>query len=213
MAFENAAVAIDAPEGVGNGDAGVGPAGGAAEVAEADEIFSLAQARGGVGENSLGCLRVLDVDHPLREEGGDVHVAAGGAEKHLGVAHPAESLVALGTVGGDGEEVVLLRPEAVEPEAVDAGVGAFESAGVERCGADDAAGEIIQGGFAGEPGDFDVLEAVESEVWLESFVAAFADVGVGGFGAAEVFGVEGTIGVEAFAVADGDAGAGAGRLR
>ncbi len=55
-------------------------------------------------------LRVGHVIEPLGEERGDVPVVAGGAGEDLGVAQPAEPLVALRAVGGHADEVAALAP-------------------------------------------------------------------------------------------------------
>jgi len=44
---------------------------------------------------------------------GHVHVVRSGAEEHLGVAHPAQPLVALRTIGWHAEKIALLTPEGI----------------------------------------------------------------------------------------------------
>ena len=62
------------------------------------------------GELAVGPLGVFQIDQPLGEEGLHVGVERGGADVDLGVAGPAQPLVALRAVGGDVDEVGPLRP-------------------------------------------------------------------------------------------------------
>ena len=70
------------------------------------------------------------VPQPLREEGGHVEVEGGGPAEGLGVAGPAQALVALGAVGGDVQEVALLPPADVVLELIDQLVRALEGTGI-----------------------------------------------------------------------------------
>jgi hypothetical protein len=127
--LDNPPVVVHAPDRPGDDHAGVGPACRPAQAVQADEVLAFAQARGCVREDALGCLGVLHVDHPLGEEGGHVHVICGRAREDLGVAHPAQPLVALRAIRGHTEEVALLTPQAVAPQPVDPRVRALEFAG------------------------------------------------------------------------------------
>ena len=54
-----------------------------------------------VAVRSLARLRVGHIVHPFREKGGNIGVKAGGANKNLGIAEPAEPFVALWAIGWD----------------------------------------------------------------------------------------------------------------
>ena len=190
--FEEGFVAVLEPGGVGDEDAGVGPAGCAGLRAE--------EVGGDVGEGVVGGLGVVDVEHELAGEAGDVEVVGAGAPEDAGVAHPAETLVALGAVGGDGEEVAALAPDAELAHLVEEIAGALEADG--GGGGEAVVDEAFDaggGGSAGVAGELDVAEAVEGEGGGVGLVAvAGEDVGVGHRGVAEVFGVDAAVGVEAF---------------
>ena len=100
-----------------------------------------------VGEGAFGRLAVVDVDQPLGEEGGHVGVHRRRADEDLGVAHPAQTLVALRTIGGNADVVSALAPDDVRLELVDAGIGAGEFAGTGHIGAEHDA----RHGVAGTP--------------------------------------------------------------
>ena len=138
---------------------GVGP-GGAAVVAHAVDV------RGHGGHLALGALGVHDVAHPLAEETGDVAVPRGRAGEDLGVAHPAQALVALRAVGRDLEEIAALAPVDVALELVDEAVAAGEGAGAGRVAVQHDAGDGVgqQGLGLGMAAELDVAEAVEREL-------------------------------------------------
>ena len=76
-----------------------------------------------VGEGPGWVLGVGHVVQPLSEERGNVPVVAGGAGEDLGIAEPAEPLVALRAVGGDADEVAALAPVDVGEQAVQPWLG------------------------------------------------------------------------------------------
>jgi hypothetical protein len=83
-----------------------------------------------IREAAIGILGIgVEVDQPLGEEACDIEIAGGGGDEELGIAGPAEALVALRAIGGDLEIIALLTPDDVVKELVDACVGAFEHAG------------------------------------------------------------------------------------
>ena len=138
-----------------------------------------------LGETSVKAfvrgLGVVDVEHELAGEAGDVEVVGAGAPEDAGVAHPAEALVALGAVGGDGEEVAALAPDAELAHLVEEFAGALEADGGRGGEAVvDEAFDAGGGGRAGVAGEFDVAEAVEGEGGCVGFFAvAGEDVGIG----------------------------------
>ncbi len=161
---------------------------------------------GDVGEGVVGGLGVVDVEHEFAGEAGDVEVVGAGAPEDAGVAHPAQALVALGAVGGDGEEVAALAPDAELAHLVEEIAGALEADG--GGGGEAVVDEAFDaggGGRAGIAGELDVAEAVEGEGGGVGFFAvAGEDVGVGDGRVAEVFGVDAAVGVEAFGEAHAD---------
>ena len=205
MTLEDPPVAVDLVDGPGADHAGVGP-GGHAAAAHRVGIH--------VAEGPVGRLAVVDVDQPLGEEGGHVGVHRRRADEDLGVAHPAQPLVALRAIGGNAEVVSALPPADVRLKLVDAGIGTGEFARPRHIGAEHDAGHGV-GTLRlcrGRAGQFDVAEAVEGEGRLPDLdAAALADVGIDRRGAAEVRGIQGAVRVEHLGVPQGDLRAGGGR--
>ena len=113
------------------------------------------------------------VPQPLREEAGHVHVEGGGAREDLGVARPAQALVALRAVGGHVEEVALLAPDDVVLELVDERASRSRTRSPAPC----RSGRRRRSGASGvsSPGiavHRHVAEAEEGEVRLEGLRAA-----------------------------------------
>ena len=77
-----------------------------------------------------GRLGIVHVIHPVFIEGGDIAVVGRGAREDLGVAHPAQALIALRAVGRDAHEVAALAPDDVALKLVDHRVGAGERPGM-----------------------------------------------------------------------------------
>ena len=97
------------------------------------------------GELAVGALAVGQVDQPLGEERLHVAVERGRADVDLGVAGPAQPLVALGAVGGDVDEVGSLRPVDVAVQLVEHRVGAVEPADDGRVAAEgDARDRVVR---------------------------------------------------------------------
>ena len=122
MPLDDSSVAIDAKEGPGTDDAGIGPS-------RAKTLARFAMAHGVRAVIRIGteaALRFFDVVHPFCEEGGDIGVVTGGADINLRVTHPAEPFVALRAVGGQFNEIGALRPANVAKELVHDLVGAGE---------------------------------------------------------------------------------------
>ena len=67
-------------------------------------------ARTDVRECSVSHLCIIHIDEPLGEECGHVGIVGGGADKHLGIAHPAESLITLRAVSGNAQVIPALTP-------------------------------------------------------------------------------------------------------
>ena len=114
--------------------------------------------------------RQLGVGHviePLGEERGDVAVVAGGAGEDLGVAEPAEPLVALRAVGRHADEVAALAPVDVAEQLVEPGLRGLEGAGGAGCRSARRGPRCRPGRVARVAGDLGVAEAVEREPRLE----------------------------------------------
>ena len=116
-------------------------------------------------------LRVGDVLQPLREEAGDVHVVAGGADKDLRVAGPSEAFVALRAISGHAQEISALTPDDVLVKAIQIGIGTFERSGWRVGGADHDGMEIVGFEFAGVAGDFGVTKPVEGKMRFQRLAA------------------------------------------
>lgn len=141
-ALDDAEVAVLEPGGVGDEDSGVAPAGCSGGGAE--------DVGGDVGEGTGGGLGVGDVEHEFVGEGVDVEVVGSGAPEGSGVAHPAEAFVALGAVGGDGDEVAALAPGSELIHLVEglAGAGEADGGGLGEAVVDEA----VDGGEGGRSG-------------------------------------------------------------
>ncbi|MNS31944.1 hypothetical protein D3C72_640140 [compost metagenome] len=102
-------VAITLPGGPGQDHPAVGPARRGAQA-------QFLPAGGGiVRELAARALGVANVAGEALGEGGHVHVEGCGVPEDVGVAGPAQTLVALRTVGGHAEEVGPLAPQGVAP--------------------------------------------------------------------------------------------------
>ena len=129
------------------------------------------------GNRAIRLLVRSDVGQPLREESGDVRVERRGGREHLRVAGPAESLVALRTVGGDIQEVAALSPHDVVLELVDERVGCLERARRRHIRVNNDACDRIERRRAGKSVDCDVSKSLKSEMRLVDFDAfAFQNV-------------------------------------
>ena len=129
---------------------------------------------------AVGLLLGGQVGRPRRQEAGHVGQEERRGAEDLQVAGPAEAFVALGTVGGDVDEVAAHAPEHVVVQPVEQVVGRLEPAGPDNVGAqhdrlDVGGGEVVQSVH------LRVAEAVEGEVGLQHLLVGTAqDVGVGG---------------------------------
>ena len=166
VALDEAEIAVAAPGDPRHDHAGVGPGRRAVALEH--------QPRRHVGVRAVGRLRVEDVVAPLGDEGADVHVQRRGGEEDLRIGEPAQALVALRAVGGNGDEVAALAPVDVAPELVDQLVRALEPSGARRVGVHDAARDRLRARLAGEAAHLDVAEAVEGEARLVDLGAAAA---------------------------------------
>ena len=189
LPLEHPAVAVNLVDRPGADHAGVGPGGPAVVAGDLH--------RRDHRELAVGALAVGQVDQPLGEEGLDVAVERGRADVDLGVARPAQPLVALGAVGGDVDEVGPLGPVDVAVQLVEHRVGALEPADDGRVAGEGDAGDRVSVGGASSP--------VISTYWKPwkvnrgdqvSSSPACADVGVDAAGFAEVGGVDRAVGVE-----------------
>ena len=124
LPLEQPAVAVDLVDRPGADDAGVGPGRAAVVTGDLD--------RRDHRELAVGALAVGQVDQPLGEERLDVAVQGGRADVDLGIAGPAQPLVALGAVGRDVDEVGPLRPVDIAVKLVEHRVGTGELAGDRR---------------------------------------------------------------------------------
>ena len=86
--------------------------------------FPLCDARTDIAESAVRILCIVNIDQPLGEERCNIGIIGRRAREHLGVPHPAESFIALRTVGGDAQVVAPLAPYDVGIELVDTRIGA-----------------------------------------------------------------------------------------
>ena len=137
-------------------------------------------------------LGVLEIEQPFREEPRHLHVEGGGANEDLGIAGPAEALVALRAVRGHVHEVAALAPDDVALKLVQVGIRAAEGSRLGHVGVEHHARELLDGALFQLPRYLHVAEAVEGEAGLEALrlAAAAKGEGVGGAGVSEILGVE-----------------------
>jgi hypothetical protein len=162
--------------------------------------------RGDGGHLPLASLCIGDVALPLGKEAGNVAIPGGGPAEDLGVAHPAEALVALRAVGGDLEEIAPLAPVDVALELVDERVVAGKRAGARGVAVQYDAGDGIGQEGVGVAVDLDVAKAVEREARLPGLAARVAaeDIVVGLPGGAQVLSVDRAVGIEHLGEAQAD---------
>jgi len=69
----------------------------------------------------------------------------------------------------------------------------------------DTTGDCAFGRTAVQSGQFNILETVKGKTGLPDFFAPSAqDIDICGFGAAQIFGIEGAVGVQSFSVPQGN---------
>ena len=152
-------VAVHLPHGVRHNHTRVRPSGGVrrGRCAVGERVGGVIGIRAGIA------LRLAHVVDPFGEEGRDIRVVGCGARVDLRVAHPAESLITLRTIGGDLDEVRLLRAHRVLPELRHHWVAAGELADHRRVVVEHESGHCIERGLLREAGEFDELKPVIRE--------------------------------------------------
>ena len=146
---------------------------------------------------AVGTLAVAQVLQPFAEEIPDIVVKSRGADEDLRVAGPTETLVALRTIGGDVEEVAAQTPTDVAIEVVEQRVRAAELSGRSHVRVQDEGSQQLGGRCLAQARDLDIAESVESKPRRPFFGSPTpTDIGVGRAGQAQVFAVDGPVGVE-----------------
>ncbi len=144
-----------------------------------------------ITEGAVGGLAIRNVAKPLGEKGRHVAVVCCSSTKDLGVAHPAKTLVALGAIHWNAQEIPPLAPLDVRLKLIDARVGTGERATAWNIRPDDHTREGLSGGFALKTGKLDVTETVKSETGLPKLNGiTFAGVMVNRGCATQILGVE-----------------------
>src|SRR6185437_5002916 len=116
-----------------------------------------------------------------------VGIKGRGPPEDFGVAHPAQTLVALRTIGGHAQKISTLSPEDVAPQLIHNRVCSAELHGERRRRVEHYAFDRVLRGRSRVAGKFDVTESVEGEVRFKQFASLPAqDVGVGGFSRTQV---------------------------
>ena len=124
----------------------------------------------------------------------------------MGVGHPAHALVALVAVGGDAVQIGPRSPQDALLDVVQDLFGSGEGAGLPHRRMDDAAADAVERRRARIAGHLHVAEAVIGEARLPDLAVrvAFQDVVVGGFGPAQVLGVQRAVLIDELGVAEAD---------
>ncbi len=158
---------------------------------------------------AVGALVGREVAEPLGEEAVNLVVEGRRRRERLGVAGPAEPLVARRRVGRHVEEVAALSPGDVLLQAVEQRIRRDEPSGAGHVAVQHDPGDRRGGQFARVSLDRDVAEPHEGEVRLEHLLTAAAAQGVLDLGLriAEVGGVELPRAVEHLGMAQPDHGA------
>jgi hypothetical protein len=190
--IDDAGVAGLQPRGPGNDDAGIAPAG-------AESGVGHGGARRIDAIHRRADLGAAEIGGEFAREGREAHVVRRRAPEDFGIPGPAEALVALRAVGGDADEVGALAPKDVAPELIEHGAAGSELCVEGGIGVDHFCGDGRDVGPGGKAGELDVAEAVEGEGGLVSLfsVTGKSEIVCGERGA-EVFGVDGAVGVEDF---------------
>ena len=149
-----------------------------------------------VGHLTVGLLVGRHVLEPFAEEVLYVAVERRCAEEHLRVARPAQTLVALGAVGGYVDEVAAQSPLYVALEPVHLLVRRGETAVLVHVREYDRGFEILGVELAFDALHFEVAESVERERRFETVLAAAANVAALRLGRTQVDGVEVAVFVE-----------------
>ena len=154
-------------------------------------------------EGAAGPLRLHQLPQPFAVERRHVRVVSRRAHIDLGIARPAEPLVALRAIGRQINEVGALRPDDVLEQPIDHRVGALEAAGHRRVRVQHDAGDRVQVRLARIARQLDILEAVEREARLVGLALRVAaqDVVVRRARLAQVLGHQPAIGMQHLAVA------------
>ena len=129
----------------------------------------------------------------------------GSANEDLGIAGPAEPLVALRAIGGHIEEVSSQSPPDVFVQAVDGGIRTPEPSGRPHVSVHDERREQILAGLFGQALDLDVAEPVEREArspFLQ--IASATGINIRGPGGAEIGTVRSSVILQHLREAEGD---------
>ena len=118
------------------------------------------------------------------------------------IAGPAQTLTALGAVGGNIEEVVPLAPLNILLQPVDAAVRTGKAAGLLQVGGKETGRKkhvlaVLQ------PLHTQIAETVPGKMRVQRLLTTAQDIGVGRLGKTQVFGVEIAVFVQRFRVAQG----------
>jgi hypothetical protein len=119
-----------------------------------------------MGTPPLGNCSIATSGQPAVEERAAVEIRRGRRGEGHDVARPAEALVPLGAVGGDGQEVVALRPDDVRVQPIDELVGAGELADAAQVAGHDDDHHVVNGHLIGRL-DLGLAESVEGELGPE----------------------------------------------
>ncbi len=185
----------------GDDRAGIAPGGHARK-----RRVRIADVRRHVGVAAVVGLRLADVGHPLGEEAGHVALENRGLREGLNVAHPAQSLRALGTVGGDAHHVSPLHPFHAMHDLVEQRVGTSDRARLRRGRVKHPADDGVLGRTTGQTGHLDVAKTVIGEMRFERGWAAAPRVLVDLCRAAQVGRIDRAVVVKHFGVTHVDLG-------
>ena len=152
------------------------------------------------GIGTVGELSVVQINHPFGPKGCNVVVERGAFDVGLGVARPAQTLIALRAVGRNFQIIRLLRPDDVVVQLIHKSIVGFKRSCFGRSRRQHNTQNILHSDGILQAFDLYVLKTVIGKTWLVEFAVgiAFGNVQIGSPRFAQVFGHEFAVGIEHF---------------
>ena len=137
-----------------------------------------------------GCQLVIrQIAEPFFKKGFYIVIECSSSNEDLGIARPADALIALRTIGRHIEEVATLSPDYISLKTVDEWIRAFKCSSLLHIGAkhNPCHGRGLNDHRVVVAHEFHILKTVEGKVrFIDFFAAPLTDVSIGGFRRAEV---------------------------
>src|SRR5260370_32090832 len=158
--------------------------------------------RYGIGNGSVGILDIADVTNKIGIKRRHVKIQHGLFRRYLGIAQPALTLIALGTVGRHAMEVRPLTPENDALDLVEQGVRGGEASAGFHGAVHDPPAQSFQTGCSGISSQLYIPEAVIGESRLvRLYTLAPQDINISRLGASDVFAIDHPVRIDQLAEA------------